>query len=88
MKEVTVNASYFTIKTTHSGDYEFNTNSPALAKTWKSEIEKRGDQSKLTRQAVLEKEEYKTLLSSYKDPKGEISFESALIYSGPSHKVP
>ena len=88
MKEVTVNASYFTIKTAHSGDYEFNTNSPAVAKTWKTEIEKRGEQSKLTRQSVLEKEEYKTLLSSYKDPKGTISSESALIYSGSSCKVP
>lgn len=73
MKEVTVNASYFTVKTDHSGDYEFNSNSPTLAKTWKTEIDKKVEQSKLTRSAVLEKEEYKTLLASYKDPKGIIS---------------
>ena len=67
-----MNGSIFTIKTTHSGDYEFNTNNPAQAKTWKAEIEKRAEQSKLTRQGVLEKEEYKTLLASYKDPKGNV----------------
>jgi hypothetical protein len=73
-----VNTSYFTIKTAHTGDYEFNTNSPAQAKTWKTEIDKRAEQAKLTHQAILEKEEYQTALASYKDPKGTSSLESYL----------
>lgn len=64
-----MNAQYFTLKTKHSGDYEFQTTTPAKAKVWKAEIEKRAEQAKLTRSAVVDQEAYKTALAAFKEPK-------------------
>jgi hypothetical protein len=67
-----VNGQYFIIKTTHSGDYEFQATTPAKAKQWKAEIEKRSEQSKLTRSAVVDQDAYKISLASFKEPKSSV----------------
>jgi hypothetical protein len=57
------------VKTKHSGDYEFQATTPAKAKQWKTEVEKRSEQAKLTRSAVVDQEAYKTALASFKETK-------------------
>lgn len=52
------------------GDYEFTSSSPEKAQKWKTEIETRVEQSKLTRSGVQENEKYKESYTYFKDGKG------------------
>jgi hypothetical protein len=67
---VTVSGNHFTIKTEHSGDYEFGTATPEKAQKWKTEIDTRTEQSKLALPAVVESEKYQENLASIKDLRG------------------
>jgi hypothetical protein len=58
------------VKTVASGDYEFNAYTLGKAKVWKTEIEKRVEQSKLTHSGVIENEEYKSAYAHYQGQKG------------------
>jgi hypothetical protein len=68
--EVVTYGSNFTVKTSKSGDYDFGAGTIARAKSWKAEIEKRSEQSKLTHKGVVESEEYKSAYSHYEGQKG------------------
>ena len=52
------------------GDYEFTSSSPEKAQKWKTEIETRVEQSKLTRSGVQEGEKYKENFAYFKEGKG------------------
>ena len=67
---MTVSGTHFTIKTEHSGEYEFSASSPEKAQKWKTEIDTRTEQAKLALPAVVESEKYKENLASIKDIRG------------------
>ena len=52
------------------GDYEFTSSGPEKAQKWKTEIEARVEQSKLTRSGVQAGEKYKEAFAYFKDGKG------------------
>jgi hypothetical protein len=52
------------------GDYEFTSGSSEKAQKWKTEIETRVEQSKLSRSGVQEAEKYKENFAYFKEGKG------------------
>ena len=51
------------------GEYEFQAGDFEKAKQWKTEIDKRLEEAKAARPAVLENEKYKESLALFKDNK-------------------
>jgi hypothetical protein len=64
------------------GEYEFNAGYPTRAQKWKTEIEARAEQSKLTRSGVQESDKYKENLAYFKDMRCIVNILSLLIPAG------